>query len=603
MHSQPILSRLLKNNWGLFPFLIGLVSGLYFITLQILGPSFSYFPGDLGDGRLNVYFLENAYRYFSGESGSFWHAPFMYPEPNVIALSDNLLGSAPLYSFFRMLGMDTFTSYQWWIVLLAVLNYATSYLFLRKLFRNNYAAVLGAMVFAFSMALQSQMTHAQTFPRYAIPLAFLMAIKFKEELHPKYFFFTLLFVVYQIYCGIYLGFMLAIPIAIMLIIILWRDLSTGKLLKDRKWLIRMAGGLVSNIILVLPLMLPYMYRNKAATLNYYREILDTVPSIKSYFFSQHGSLVWDFLSKTATEYPAWWDHQLFAGGIATVSILIFAGFQIKKLIKNGFRPEKGSILDYLLISGIISKILYLRAGRISIYFLVFILPGFSSMRSITRIINIELIFFAIACAYVVSLILKRKNWKSLLLFLVFTGIFIGDNYFKEGKSYRTEKSLALERTEPLIKLLDKLPDGTVISYEPDLVEDVSMHYHIDAMLASQACNLVAVNGYSATCPHDFGPFWRNIDAASRTHWLSKSKKSFDTLYVINSVNEYQKISWSEVEDYKDPEPSYAEKLKKKIEYIRSDKEWMKHIEEKASERQISVDSMLLLDAAWVLENE
>ncbi len=604
MFSQTTLPRLIKNNWGLLPFLVGLLSGLYFITLQVVDPSFLYFPGDLGDGRLNLYFLENAYKYFTGESASFWNAPFMYPEPNVIALSDNLLGSAPLYSFFRILGMTTFTSYQWWFVILAALNYSSAFLFLRKLFKNNYAAVLGAMVFAFSIALQSQMTHAQTFPRFAIPLAFLMAIKFKEELQPRYFFYALLFVVYQIYCGIYLGFMLAIPIGILFIILTWTSPERKQRFKDKKWILRIIGGGTINGILVLPLIIPYMQRNKAPTLNHYREILDSVPTIKSHFFSQQGSLLWDFLSGTATNYPAWWDHQIFAGGIATLCILIFAGIQFNRLYKNRFRPGHGSVLSSLFLAGLITKILYLRAGRISIYFLVYLLPGFSSMRSMTRIINIELLFFAIATAWIVSIILKKQGWKSVLLFLLLAGLFIGDNYFREGKSYRTEKSLAMDRTESLVNLIDSLPEGTVISYEPETLETASIHYHLDAMLAAQACNLISINGYSASCPFDFGPFWRNIDADSRTHWLSKSARSFDTLYVLLSVDKYRKVLWSEVEDYQDPdEPSYEEKIQKKIEYIRSDKDWMKYIEEKAQEQQIPVDSMLLLDAAWTIENE
>ena len=79
----------------------GLVLGLCFFTFKIIGFDFSYFPGDLGDGRLNLYFLEHAHKFFTGKISSFWEAPFMYPEPNVTAYSDNLLGSAPIYSFFE----------------------------------------------------------------------------------------------------------------------------------------------------------------------------------------------------------------------------------------------------------------------------------------------------------------------------------------------------------------------------------------------------------------------------------------------------------------------------------------------------------------------
>jgi hypothetical protein len=607
MFSHLNVSRLIKNDWGLFPFLVGLTAGIYLITLQIIDPSFLYFPGDLGDGRLNLYFLENAYRYFTGKADTFWNAPFMYPEPNVIAISDNLLGSAPIYSFFRLIGLDSFTSYQWWFVILAALNYTTAYLFLRKVFRNNYAAVLGAMIFAFSIALQSQMTHPQTFPRFAIPLAFLMAVKFREKLDPRYFFLTVLFVVYQIYCGIYLGFMLMIPVTLLLVMFIWKHPSRSSGLINRRWWLRMLAGFGVNAILLLPLMLPYAQRNIAPTLNHYREILSTVPTLKSHFYSQKGSLLWDFLSETATHYDAFWDHQLFAGGLATLSILIFTGMQLYRFYKEGFGFPKSRLPLYLFLAGAISWILYLRIGRVSAYFLVYVLPGFSAMRSITRIINIELIFFAIATAFVFSAILKKDNWRTYLLFLFFASVMITDNYFKEGKAYRTEKRIAFERMEPLMNLVKTFPEGSVISYEPREPESMVFNYHLDAMLVSQACNLATINGYSASCPHEFAKFWNNIDEASRNHWLSFSGKVFDTLYVIHTPEEYEKVPWSEIEAFEIQEtsagPTWEERLKDQMDYIRSDTQWMKHIQEKAIENELPVDSMLKLDAIWVLEYE
>ncbi len=605
MYSQLNFTRLIKNIWGLIPFLIGLFFGLYFITLRITDISLTYFPGDLGDGRLNLYFLEHAYKFFTGQVKSFWDAPFMYPESNVITYSDNLLGSAPIYSIFRIFGFDIFTSYQCWFIVLAILNYSTSYLFLNKLFKNNYAAVLGAMIFAFSMALQSQITHAQTFPRFAIPLAFLMAINFKEELNPKFFFFTLLFVVYQIYCGIYLGFMLAIPIAVFLIILFLINFNTVKIfINNKKWVFQMLGSLIISFLLVLPLILPYLQRKITPSIGNYNELIQAIPTVKSHFFSQHGSLIWNFLSKTGSEYQAWWDHQSFAGGIATICLMVFTGMLLQKLYKSKISLVIKSIPICLLITGIITKLLYIRFGNISAYVFVYFLPGYSSMRSITRIINIELIFFAIATAFIFSRILKKENRWIFLLFLLFTGLIIIDNYFKEGKSYRTEKRIALERINPIIDLIEKLPENAIISYEPQIIDSLSIYYHIDAMLASQYCNLKTINGYTATCPIDFSRFWDNINENSRNHWLSNKNIAFDTLFVIKSALEYEPIQWSDIPISEGQnENSNSKKLNNLINYIRTDEKWMKQIRKKAEKKDIPVDSMLKLDAIWVLENE
>src|SRR6185295_11716620 len=86
--------------------LIFLLAGLYFVPIKIFGPGFSKIPGDLGDARFNNYILEHGHKYLTGKVDRYWDAPFMYPYKNVIALSDNLLGTVPVYSAFRMMGSD-----------------------------------------------------------------------------------------------------------------------------------------------------------------------------------------------------------------------------------------------------------------------------------------------------------------------------------------------------------------------------------------------------------------------------------------------------------------------------------------------------------------
>src|SRR5690606_18260363 len=138
------MNQKLLNSVKIWPFLLGLILGVYFIVLNITGTNFAYFPGYLGYARFNMYILEHAHKFLSGSIDSFWSAPFMYPEKEVITYSDNLLGSAPIYSFFRILGYDLITSFQFWLITVITLNYSTCYLFLNWLFKNRYEAVLGA---------------------------------------------------------------------------------------------------------------------------------------------------------------------------------------------------------------------------------------------------------------------------------------------------------------------------------------------------------------------------------------------------------------------------------------------------------------------------
>ncbi len=52
-----------------------------------------------------------------------------------------------------------------------------------------------------------------------------------------------------------------------------------------------------------------------------------------------------------------------------------------------------------------------------------------------------------------------------------------------------------------------------------------------------------------------------------------------------------------------PDAEFQKKVNDLRNYIKTDKEWMKHIEQKATENQVSVDSMITLDAIWQVRQQ
>lgn len=583
--------------------LIGLITGLVVFCFNVIGFKLLYFPGDLGDARLIIYSLEHSHKYFTGQLSSFWNAPFIFPEKEVMSYSETLVGFAPLFSFFRLMTFDIYTSFQLWFVVVSSLNYIMAFYFLQYVFKNNYAAVLGAFVFAFSIALQSQLTHAQTFSRFPIPLAFFMAVKFSEKYEPRYFFFTLLSVVYQIYCGIYLGFMLAVSVAIYVCVIMIKKLFFEKhIMLDYKWHIHIVLSGLLNMLILLPLLLPYMRKKIAPGIDHYNQIVNTIPTIKSHFFSQEGSLVWDFLSKTGIHYQAWWDHQIFAGAIATICLMIGFSLLFTYAVKSKFNLQSFSVPLLLFLTGFITFFLYMRFDKLSAYIILYFLPGFSSMRSMTRIINIELIFFATAIAFVFTNIFEKyPKYRSLVFILSFI-VLVCDNYFHQEKSYKTLVSIAQTRTDALEKTFSKIPAGSIVSYEPLQIESLPIHYHIDAMLISQQYNQISVNGYTGYCPGDYGMYWNDPNEKTRNYWLRDKKINNDILYVVKAPDIIEKVY---IKDIQNTNWNNADKtrLEDVINYIKTDKKWMKVIEKKAKEKEISIDSMLMLDAKWVIEND
>lgn len=524
-----------KQLYKYLPFAIALLSGVLFISLGITGTAFTHYPGDLIDGRFNNYLLEHAYLYFSGAESSFWNAPFMYPEQNVISYSDNLLGSAPIYAVFRFLGCDRELSFQCWYVMVAALNFASCYALLHYLFKNPYAAAAGAMVFAFSLALHSQMAHAQTFPRFAIPLAFLMALLFFRDLKPSYFFGMIFFVVYQIYCGIYLGFLLMAALGLFVVVSAvyhYKPLLV-KLLKW-KWVVAMGLALLLNAILLFPLMTPYLERAKEVGFYPYEAISNSLLTPKSYLFSWVGSVCWDVLSRLCVkDFVYYCEYQVFPGAVATLGLIVFACLVLwKQVFKNRLQTlVVGRELKLLLVSAFLCFLFFMRFGEFSLYEVLYSIPGFGSMRALQRIINIELVYYAVGAAFVVHLFLKEQKY-ALPVFIVLVALITLDNYVKPDFRHRREVAESRLRVNELMTKIEDIGSAKVLSYEPDSIDSSVNDFQLDAMLAAQSLRLRTLNGYSATSPQNYSNYWTLPNEAHRLQWLNAKGFPNDSVFVV-----------------------------------------------------------------------
>lgn len=513
-------------------FLICLVAGYYFIVRNIVGPDLNHFPGDMGDARFNVYILEHGYRFFTGDVSSYWEAPFMVPEREVISYSDNLLGTLPFYALFRSIGFNVMDSFQGWFLVLIFLNYLFSFLFIKWLFKNSYAAGVGAFVFTFSLALQSQLTHAQTFARFIIPVIIWLILLFSNHKKLKYFFFANLAFVYLLYCGIYLGFLFFFPFLVMISIILFRNKANflKEIIKENGGVKVLLSGIIP-ILLLAPLIIPYIRRAASAPMPSFQSTIHTVPVFRSFLYAHHGNPIWEFLTEVGTSLPAFWDHQLFPGLFVILGVIVML-YSTKILEKNDITESEYLTLNIrlIVIVFITTFLCFIRVKDLSFYSLVRLLPGFGSMRSITRIVNIEMIFFAIGVAYMFNILSKRLN--AVFLFIPFFSLLVLDNYVDRDFTYHQPKDLAQERVDKLILKMNHFPKGTLVSYEPIFEEENPIEFQLDAMLATQQLGLKCINAYSATSPPEYTNYWNNLNEKSRVSWLQAMEYQNAQIHVI-----------------------------------------------------------------------
>ena len=97
-----------------------------------------------------------------------------------------------------------------------------------------------------------------------------------------------------------------------------------------------------------------------------------------------------------------WEHQIFPGAIALISLILFMIIVLYKTYRSasGIKDKLLTREWVMLICTVLTFLFFIRNDTNSLYRIVFEIPGFNALRVVSRIINVELIFFAFATASV-----------------------------------------------------------------------------------------------------------------------------------------------------------------------------------------------------------
>lgn len=531
-----ILKHYRKLTKVLLP-LVLLIIGLYLVPLKIFDTDFSKIPGDMGDARFNNYILEHGYKYLSGKVNKYWDAPFMYPHTNVIAFSDNLLGTLPVYSFYRFMGADRESSFQFWILTLFALNFICCFLTLNKWSNNIILSSSGAYIYAFGIFIIGHFNHLQVFPRFIVPLVFYWCWMYLSEKNIKYLCFTLMGIVFQFYCGIYIGFFLVYCLMFFTTsyIIIYKDWSLFlqfkkiKIVSNTLIIILIAGLLLS------PLMIPYIKVSNTLGLRKFDDVIATIPKIRSYFFTHIAASTWrNILSEHSKfAFPDWWSHFLFVGALPWMGILSLPAILFSKKIDS-----KNKKFISLIFLGLLLNILFcINIKGHSLYRFIFEIQGFASMRAIDRIINTQVMYFILIFVFVFKELCTNYRWMKWII-LSFPILVIIDNRIDHWELKQFDKFESQQKVkeirEKIVKQYDK--HYAAIAYIPlnkpnDYFEAVETH--ISVMLAAQEVSIPCVNAYTGFNPGNYLSFFDNMDKKTLNDWCEYNKKDSTSIQNIN----------------------------------------------------------------------
>ncbi|MFT3884505.1 MAG: hypothetical protein QM724_03470 [Flavobacteriales bacterium] len=521
------------------------VIGIWTVPLAIFGPDHALIPGDMGDARFNNYILEHGHRWIKGQEGSFWDAPFMYPWKNVVALSDNLLGTVPFYSALRGLGFTRESAFQGWLLLLFGLNYWCCFLALRKWAGHAALAACAAYIFAFGIYNIGQINNLQVMPKFMVPLAFLFFWRHLGTGALKFLLWAALATVYQFYCGVYIGFILVYGLFFLFVghVVAFRRPSFLARFRQRRFAMGWLATLAVGLLLLAPMMLHYMDVPKDLDERSFDSISASIPRPVSYFFTHPAALSWRSLSGMGVDaFPQWWSHFHFIGLLPWLAVAAAPFLLFRKATPKLSRRALAAIGVGLALS----VLFVLNIGGFTLYRLVFALPGFSVLRAVDRYIHVEVIFFLVLFVMVMRP-LFRKNWAAMVVSVVLPVAVVQDNRWEVSWLKRFDKFGSRAQVQDVERRILREYGGPerwdAVAYEPllglkqgfEVFHSQVITTEITAMLAGQELGIPVVNAYTGGYPGNYISFFDHMDHRTLADWCAFNGLSAGRIQEIHGL--------------------------------------------------------------------
>ena len=465
---------------------------------------FAMMPGNIGDARLNNYFLENVYQFFAGNADSLWHLSFFFPFPYVLGFSDNLFGSAPVYALARLITGKADTAYQVWFLVGYAANFGAAYYALRRLNGSVLASSIGAVIFAFALPTTAHAGHAQLHYRFGLPLAIVFFAEFLNVKSWRLLVIAGAWLVWQFYAGVYMGFFALLLMATMSMAyvgfaLIERKASIRDMFKDflfswqsqsRQQKLIALGGFGLLLLLLAILFYPYLQvTNLYGAKRSWGEIATMLPRPQSFFLSDSSFLWATHDSRIFVGIPMRHEHQMFVGLVPL--LLALAGFFV------GSRARCGA--TFSLMSGMlgIAIILTLYVGGFSLWYLFHKLPLASAIRAMTRLDQAFLFPIAYLAVVAVDYFRTQFTWGlKAVLVLILPLLIFESGMTSMGTSL---KQAWRQRLHALESVFPKdLPTDAILFFAqrsgPFYADE------LDAMWVSHAHGVKTMNGYSGIYP-------------------------------------------------------------------------------------------------------
>jgi hypothetical protein len=469
--------------------------GLLFSLFPMWISGLRFVPGDAGDVRFVQLLMEHSYQWLGGHAGgrAFWDFPAFYPVKNTLAYSETLLGVAPFYWFWRLLGAGPDLAYALWLIVMLSLNFWVGRFFLKRgLGLGELAASSGAFLLAFGSPRIAQLNHPQLTPIFYAVLAAYALMKAvtpgrRAEIWP---WVAGACCVLQFYAGYYTAIFLVISVVIgagcaLCVPVLRKQILTS--LASRRVLTSwISAGLVACVALY-PMASHYLAAAHTVGVREYWAVEAWLPRIQSWLYLGSSSWLYGWADFIRAFKVLPMGHEQQAGiGLLTPALVVWG-------LIGGWKGRPAARVAACILGVLLITSTLLPPGFSLWRIWYAIIPGVSALRSVSRI-GIFLLFpAALGLAFWVDArALPKGAW---LLFFVF---------LEQGRGVPAFDIVGARRTIDAIK--DELNHRQCEVFFVTVRDgrEPAWKYQIDAMWAAVESGVPTINGYSGNFPGDWG---------------------------------------------------------------------------------------------------
>lgn len=492
--------------------IIPVVVGALFMMLTV-APLLSplSIPGNEGDARFNLFVLEHIYQWIIGNAPSLRSPGIYFPHPHALFFSDTHAGVFWIYAGLRGLGFSDYAAFTGWFQLGFLLTYVAAVHALARMGLRPLAAAVGAAIFSFSLPMIEQFSHAQLVYRCGVPGAILYLWLGLRDRSLRDLIASANWLLLQMLISVYLGvflFLLMLCFSVVWFVLDRRSiLAAARGGHSFRWVgvMRFADLPRALLFLALVVAVAVLLGHHAQVSKAYgitrewQETAGMLPQVGSYFIMHHlpywGSVSRAIGATVLTNHLH--EHHLFMG----FGALIFAALGLAAIGSERNLRARGALLPALVLGLGLLIVVTLKLGDFSLYKFIAIVPGFSAIRAVTRIILIMAFPIAVLAAFGVEFALQRR-WVPLGLPVVAIGmaviVFETASLQKQAIPYATlEKRIAPLIEEARAARGDRAAPVLAVT---GAAEDFFVLIDIDAMMVAQRLGWPSVNGYSGFHP-------------------------------------------------------------------------------------------------------